>query len=146
MLNNIFHLVYISIASETLAYSDLKHILESSEKHNAINEITGLLIYQDVYFIQLLEGNETKVVETMSRIIKDRRHNHLQVILESKSNQRIFSDWSMAFCDADTANEGIRKIVEEIITTAQSGKEIEKDRVLPLFKRLRSAKPDVKRS
>lgn len=101
-MNEIFRLVYISEAHKQVCYTDLENILFSSRNRNAQLGITGVLIHQDGFFIQLLEGDEEKVKEVISMIIKDRRHKHLRVIKEwSSIEPRYFEKWAMSFIDGD---------------------------------------------
>lgn len=98
----IFHLAYVSQASEELGYNDIEEILAAAKIYNPAQSITGVLIHNDGYFVQLLEGpSEKSVKETLSRIIVDERHHHLRVIGEWHSAARIFGDTAMGFCDSD---------------------------------------------
>lgn len=97
----IFHMAYISQASEELGYNDIGEILASARVHNPAQKITGVLIHSDGYFIQLLEGPSEKVVkQTLARIIADERHSNLRVIGEWYSAARFFEN-PMGFCDSD---------------------------------------------
>ncbi|QLH47365.1 MAG: BLUF domain-containing protein [Bacteroidota bacterium] len=40
-----------------MKYEDIKEILESSNKNNSEQDITGILIYCNKHFFQILEGN-----------------------------------------------------------------------------------------
>lgn len=55
-----------------------------------------LVLLQDK-FIQLLEGDRDDVLSTFAKICDDPRHNHIQILIEGSSDQRIFNDWSMGF-------------------------------------------------
>lgn len=97
----IFHMAYISQASEDLGYNDIDEILNAARIHNPAHKITGVLIHSDGYFVQLLEGPSEKVVkQALSRIIVDERHSNLRVIGEWYSAARFF-DSPMGFCDSD---------------------------------------------
>ena len=133
-MSKVFHLVYLSQARDNITYTDIQNILNSSRKYNKINEISGVLIYRDGYFLQLLEGNEELVLETLSRIVRDRRQHHLQTIIEATSNQRIFEAWSMHFFDADTATTETQKLVNDILDLAFSAKHKEKENILPMIR------------
>lgn len=124
----IHQLIYVSRAIEDLCYSDLQSIIETSLQKNKQNHITGILLYKDHYFLQLLEGSAQNVKNTLSCIIKDPRHHHLQVHVESKCNERIFPHWQMAFIDGDTAIEScaskLQKIFDLALSPSCSEKEI----------------------
>ncbi|MCB0370966.1 MAG: BLUF domain-containing protein, partial [Bdellovibrionales bacterium] len=88
-MDKVFHLVYLSHAKDNITYSDIQNILHSAIKNNQKKEISGLLIFREGFFLQLLEGAEPSVMETVSRVIQDRRHHHFQTIIEFTSNLRI---------------------------------------------------------
>jgi len=95
-----FHLIYHSKAIPELTQVDLSEILATARRENLKNRITGFLTYRDHYFLQLLEGNENKVKETLDRIKKDTRHSSVTVIGEYKSTSQLMPDWNMAQVDS----------------------------------------------
>ena len=60
--------------------TDLKEILDVSEKHNSENGITGLLCYGNQTFLQILEGEWEEVNKTYHRIAQDTRHHTPRLI------------------------------------------------------------------
>ena len=76
---------------------ELEIMLEHARAKNAFNEITGILLYCDGIFVQLLEGKEGKVRETFERISKDTRHTDIHNIVSAKSEKRYFPDWLMGY-------------------------------------------------
>jgi len=92
-----YQLLYVSRGCDELSYSELDHILTSARICNAQNDITGMLIYREEFFVQLLEGSFEHVKETMSRIIKDKRHTNLRVLFEGEVEARVFPHFPMAF-------------------------------------------------
>jgi hypothetical protein len=139
-LNSIFRLVYVSQASDSICYSDIQKILESAQRHNQNNNLTGLLIYKDHHFIQILEGVETRVMETVSRIIQDRRNHHFRVLVESLSNKRIFERWAMAFHDGDI-DKSTRDLIVDLFSTALDQNKKEKEVVLQMLECFRRSSP-----
>ncbi len=93
---DIFHLVYRSKSVGAPDGETLRAILEVSRKRNKEDLITGFLIYRDGFFMQLLEGPQKKVRETLSRIEADKRNTALTVLGEAHSSNRMMPDWSMA--------------------------------------------------
>ena len=90
-------LAYVSQETRPLNQAALGDILASSRRHNESNGITGLLVYANGRFVQVLEGSESVVNETMLRIKTDERHHRLHVILTQTIPERHFGIWSMAF-------------------------------------------------
>jgi len=92
-----YHLVYVSHAAQAFHEADLLAILNESRANNKKKEITGMLLYLQERFIQVLEGDEKVVNELYEEIRKDPRHKKVTLILEGNSPNRLFKDWSMGF-------------------------------------------------
>jgi hypothetical protein len=94
-------IVYVSSASRPMSDEDLKQILEVSRKNNAANNITGMLLYRDGYFIQALEGDEAAVTRTLEKISQDPRHADVLTFYKSVHDERTFGAWQMGFQHLD---------------------------------------------
>ncbi len=92
-----YHLVYSSVAVNPFTESDLIKLLEQSRQHNKQHDITGMLLYAQDKFIQVLEGDKTLVNKLYSKIVVDPRHKKVTIVIEGESEERIFKDWSMGF-------------------------------------------------
>lgn len=103
-------LVYISEAVSTINYSDIRGMLTASRIRNFRNNITGILFYRDGYFIQLLEGEYTKVHSSLERIKLDPRHKNINILAEMNAKHRFFEEWYMAFIDGDLLNNEVDKL------------------------------------
>jgi hypothetical protein len=77
--------------------SVLLAVLESARRHNRVNDITGMLLYFDGSFLQVLEGPQAQVSHTFGRILGDARHLGVFKMDEIGVGQRHFSDWTMGF-------------------------------------------------
>jgi Sensors of blue-light using FAD len=93
----LYTVVYISTEVLRFSNSDLENLLQQSRRDNSVSEITGLLLYKDGNFMQLLEGSETAVVSTLAKIKRDPRHRALVVVMQEETPHREFENWSMAF-------------------------------------------------
>ena len=67
----------------TALQSDLKLILTSAISHNTADGVTGGLVFNRSYFMQVLEGESATVEETFARISEDPRHRKI-VLVETK--------------------------------------------------------------
>ena len=94
-----FQLVYVSSATELSAKEELIALLEESRRKNALASISGLLLYHDGNFMQLLEGEEGQVRATYARILRDPRHGGCMALIKGPVAERTFPDWSMGFRD-----------------------------------------------
>ena len=90
-------LVYLSTALYLMTDDELKAILGDARKNNTINSITGILLYAEGTFIQVLEGARADVDKLFKHIEKDKRHKGIIKLLDRNIEQRNFPDWSMGF-------------------------------------------------
>lgn len=97
-----FYLIYVSHAADGLKSSDLHDILKKAHEVNANLGITGLLLYKNKRFMQLIEGQEDAVRGLYQKILQDPRHRDLIVLQEDTEPERQFPGWSMAFRNLNT--------------------------------------------
>lgn len=90
-------IVYVSAARHAFTPAELEALLEKSRANNRRDGVSGVLIYRDGDFLQVLEGPEEAVRRTYARIARDPRHGGVIVLDESAITQRNFGDWSMGF-------------------------------------------------
>ncbi|KJL27871.1 BLUF domain-containing protein [Microbacterium oxydans] len=90
-------LVYTSTASAPFRETALAHLLEESRERNIAQGITGLLLYRDERFIQVLEGPARAVRRLAATIRSDQRHHGMRVLLEEPLDVRRFADWTMGY-------------------------------------------------
>ena len=89
-------LLYASNTSRGQSDAVLESILDASRRNNAKTGITGVLLYIEGGFMQILEGDAPVVGETFDRISKDRRHWNTTILLD-RDAPRAFGEWSMGF-------------------------------------------------
>ncbi len=97
IVQSMFSLVYVSSATHLLSNQDPVRLLQQSREKNVRLGVSGMLLYKDGNFIQVLEGPEKNVRDLYLTISKDHRHKGLIVLLEEKIAERRFPDWSMGF-------------------------------------------------
>jgi hypothetical protein len=86
-------------ADDTAAMQpELETILTESRRRNSERRITGLLLYHNREYIQLLEGEADDVRHVYYQLIaRDRRHRAPTVCWESPVAARTFPTWSIGF-------------------------------------------------
>lgn len=94
-----YRIVYVSAAVNPFSKSALLELLTKASEKNQRLGVTGLLLYKDGDFIQMLEGERTVVEELFKKIGDDRRHARVIVLIEGETDERLFKDWSMGFRD-----------------------------------------------
>ena len=97
----IFQLVYQSTAAWFPSTEELLALLERSRANNARLQITGMLLYHEGHFLQLLEGDEAPVRELYQVIAADERHKWVSLVMTGPNGTRDFPDWTMGFRDLD---------------------------------------------
>jgi hypothetical protein len=93
----IFSIVYMSTATDLFSDDDLSAVLMSSRSNNVLTHLTGMLLYREGRFLQVLEGPEVFVRGRMSTITADPRHTGVRVLLEERIEQRRFPHWTMGY-------------------------------------------------
>jgi hypothetical protein len=87
--------VYRSRAARPFSITDLRDLTEAAQEHNARENITGVVVYDNDRFYQWLEGPNDSVERLMHRINHDPRHMDVEVLDRSPSPVRSFAGWSM---------------------------------------------------
>jgi hypothetical protein len=90
-------LTYLSSATHLLDERELAELLAQTRPRNEEQGLSGMLLYSDGNFIQVLEGPDDAVDETFARISADPRHHGILVMLREEITERAFPDWSMGF-------------------------------------------------
>ena len=91
------HLICISSATSWPSETDLVELLQQLRARNQKQNITGMLIYDNAIYVQVLEGDADIVHEVYQLICKDPRNNGVVKLLEDHIEERDFPDWSMGF-------------------------------------------------
>lgn len=97
----VHRVLYVATSRAPLSREELAALLEKSRINNERDGITGMMLYRDGLFIQALEGPAAAVRDLMTRIRTDPRIINCDVIDEGDADERIFSEWRMAFRNLD---------------------------------------------
>ncbi len=98
----LFQVAYVSLSRLPLDENTLSEILEASQRNNARDEITGVLMYHDEIFFQVLEGEKSAVENCYyKRICHDPRHKSLSLMWADMVDSRTFPDWAMGYVGPD---------------------------------------------
>lgn len=88
-------LVYVSSATRLPDAREVADLAAEAGRRNAAAGVTGMLLYMEGMFFQLLEGEPDAVAAIYARIAADRRHAGLIVMLDEETDRRLCPDWSM---------------------------------------------------
>ncbi len=70
-----YQLIYTSEPTVEFSSQDIRELLAVARARNKISLITGMLVFCDQQFLQVLEGNAPVVIRTYDRIAADARHS-----------------------------------------------------------------------
>lgn len=97
-------IIYFSSATHFFNLEELDSLLLKSRMKNAANGITGLLIYIDGDFIQILEGEKEKVQNLFNLIKLDKKHSTVISVFDQQVPGRMFENWAMGFSQQTIQN------------------------------------------
>jgi hypothetical protein len=94
----LYQLAYTSFSRLPLREATLSDILGASRLNNSRDEITGILMYEDRTFFQVLEGEQPAIEDCYyKRIYNDPRHFRMSLFWYGLAERRVFSDWAMGY-------------------------------------------------
>jgi hypothetical protein len=105
-MTQLIHCVYASTAESIFKESDIPALLERARTFNAEQALTGMLLYIEGGFFQVLEGDDAVVDDLYGRIKRDPRHSKITLIIREPIAARDFSDWTMGFRTVDAREAG----------------------------------------
>ena len=104
----VHRLVYSSSATVDFSPDDLIALPGKAKATNERLHVSGMLLYHEGTFIQVLEGDQ-EVVESLYALIEhDDRHEEPRVLLREDEVERSFGEWTMGFFRASA--ETIRSV------------------------------------
>ncbi len=99
----IYQIVYTSTATQDFWPEDLFNLVETARRKNAQRSVTGMLLFHEGQFLQLLEGPERETKSVLELVKRDPRHKDVTVLLSEPAAARQFPDWTMGFERLDEA-------------------------------------------
>ncbi len=119
-MSTLAFLVYVSSSVELLDGPALVELLRGCRENNARLGVTGLLLYHEGNFIQVLEGEPGVVEALYAHIERDRRHRGCLILLRGPIERRIFPDWSMGFRNVAQVPEAERAAVDDFLRESRA--------------------------
>ena len=88
-------LAYSSTAHGNLASGEVFEIIETSARNNLRDDLTGMLIFANDRFFQIIEGEAAAIDGLMARLQADPRHHSIEVLHRQEIGERSFPRWRM---------------------------------------------------
>lgn len=112
-------IMYVSTTTVKLSSDEIEAIGRKSVINNARVDVTGVLLFANEFFFQILEGEPENVDQVLDRIKRDSRHRDILILkAENNIDSRLFAQWSMktVFLDGtgDLLLQAIRIMLENI--------------------------------
>lgn len=125
-------IIYRSHAHNSISSTSLMEMVELANAHNSKRGVTGILLFNGVHFLQLLEGPQAQVNEIYSKICSDTRHFNIVELLNDVAPFRRFANAGMELFDINLhSNEDCLK---QIMSRGTSQHQLlYNDRVLRFF-------------
>ena len=116
-----YFLIYRSEATDAMTAEALKSLLAQSRDRNKAVDITGMLLFFDNKFLQLLEGEEKDIKMLYKSICADARHKSVHTLKEGNAQDRLFPGWSMSFRTATHQEIASEPAYKDIYTPGSAG-------------------------
>ena len=101
-------IIYFSSSKKYLNPEEISELLSKSRENNLKNNITGVLLYFNGDFLQVIEGPKVALLELFEDIKKDERHTGILTVFNKNIKERHFPNWNMGFSYTDY--EKLRKL------------------------------------
>jgi hypothetical protein len=104
---DLIHCVYCSTSTKRgFDRPELDALLQECRASNAKLDVTGMLLYRDGAFFQVLEGDRPVVEQLFTRIEQDKRHTRVTKIILESISERAFAQWTMGFSNITSKELG----------------------------------------
>lgn len=130
------YIIYHSTPSIYFRPERLEEMMLKFRKNNAKNSITGLLLYSEGSFLQLLEGEDFIVNKVMKKIQKDKIHHSIIILVDALSDTRMFPAWSMGFETMPTHQlKEVKQLIQPVLESLGEVNSAINQQIIGYFKR-----------
>ena len=112
-----YQLIYVSGAATPFSPQDLLSLAQFAAERNEQIGITGVLLYENQRFMQILEGDKSAVDEIFEVIRNDPRHYGVFVLSQRPILFRQFPDWSMRLAEPGEISKTRSEIHDRLFAT-----------------------------
>lgn len=86
---------YVSRASSAMSEAEFTLLGLDAGRLNALDGITGLLVFNGKRFCQTIEGAPAAIDDLLGRLRRDPRHDEFTVVNDEATETRRFRSWDM---------------------------------------------------
>ncbi|MDP3739715.1 MAG: BLUF domain-containing protein [Hyphomonadaceae bacterium] len=117
---SLHRLIYLSSAVGVLRADELDRIYLRSQASNGGAGVTGLLLFVEGSFLQVLEGPAAGVASLMQKIRRDRRHTGITTLYSGACAERTFADSPLHYVPARNLSVGEKSAFADLRQTVQA--------------------------
>ena len=96
----------------------LRDIQHRSQRRNARDGLSGLLLFDGVRFLLILEGDANAVTATLERVRDDKRHLGMVLLADKIIERAQFGNWAMICRDARAPINGLQDALRPYLRDA----------------------------
>ncbi len=111
---DLVELSYQSEAVSDMSFLGLMRLLESARAFNQTNGISGILLYDNQQFGQIIEGESASVMKAWKRIQEDKRHHRIELLEIREISERSYPDWLLRFYGGETLTRDYPALAEMV--------------------------------
>ncbi|STX29241.1 regulatory protein (GGDEF domain) [Legionella beliardensis] len=115
-MSDLYHLIYKSEAKKPLDACELTELAKLARFKNFIYQLSGLLIYSEQRFFQVLEGKLSSIELIYQKIEEDDRHENIVLLTKEPIASRTFWRWNMGLTIIDDDSD----IKQQLVNYMQS--------------------------
>jgi Sensors of blue-light using FAD len=126
-------IIYASVASKPYSTKMLVELLDKARNRNSAAGISGMLLYHEGSFLQVLEGPNEAVDALYEKIHKDPGHCDPILLSRELIEKKEFEEWSMGFVDTSHLAEKFQGFME--YSSSLKNMTVDKGRAHKILKR-----------
>jgi len=104
---SICQLIYVSQEREQFSYAELRELQGVAIRQNRKLDLTGILLYNGGFFLQMIEGPPSAVAQVYGKIAIDSRHQKPSLLYMEHVRARSYKTWSMGVLDSSMPAWGL---------------------------------------
>ena len=136
----LIHCIYTSVANEKYDHDEMVFLLDIIRTNNKKLNVTGMLLYDDGSFFQVLEGDKAAVNSLFMQIEKDPRHCKVSKLVEEPITTRSFSEWTMGYSNVTAKELSKIKGLNDFFTDNHCFTELDESRAIKLLNEFRDGR------
>jgi hypothetical protein len=105
-VSTLIHTIYSSAANGAFEEHEIPALLGRIRSSNESIDVTGMLLFIEGSFFQVLEGEPAVIDALIRKIQSDTRHKHFTLIIREPIPARNFGEWTMGFETIGLAEAG----------------------------------------